>query len=75
MDIQAFITSSTNPEKVSLFIKSLATFLVLFGFDSAVVNEGGGQLTNFLVGVGMVVSAVTSLYGLTRKAYMGRWHA
>ena len=68
------IASSANPENVSLFIKSLATFAVLFGLDSTVVNEGGGYLTNLIVGVGMIVSAGTGLWGLGRKIKLGRWN-
>jgi len=75
MNIKQLLTSSASPENISLFVKSLATFAVLFGLDSTIVNEGGGYLTNLLVGIGMVVSAGTGLWGLGRKVRFGRWSA
>lgn len=73
--IKTFFTSSTSPEKVSLTIKSLAAFLVIFGFDNAVLSDVGNQAATFVAGVGMVISALTTLYGLSRKVYIGRWSA
>jgi len=75
MNIKSLLTSSADPETISLFVKSLCTFAVLFGLDSTVVNEGGGYLMNLLVGIGMVVSAGTGLWGLGRKIKLGRWSA
>lgn len=73
--LKQLITSSTSPESVSLTVKSLVTLAVLFGFDSAVVNDAGGYLTNLLVAIGMIVSALTGLYGIGRKIKLGRWSA
>jgi len=75
MNIPSIFRSASDPESVSLFVKSLITFAVLFGFDSAVVNEAGGYLTNLILAVGMIVSAVTGLVGLFRKVKLGRWSA
>lgn len=67
--------SSANPENVSLFIKSVVALAVLFGFDQAVINSVQSELANLCVGIGMVVSSVTALYGLYRKVKLGRWSA
>ena len=75
MNIQSLIRSSSNPETVSLFVKSVATFAVLFGLDTTVVNDAGGYLTNLIVGLGMFISACTGLYGIGRKIVLGRWSA
>lgn len=73
--IKQFLTSSDSPEKVSLTIKSLAAFLILFGFDNAVLNDFGSNAASLVAGLGMVISSATALYGLFRKARLGRWSA
>ena len=73
--IKSLVMSSADPESVSLFVKSVATFVVLFGLDASVVNEGGGYLTNLIVAIGMAVSSVTGLWGLIRKVKLGQWSA
>jgi len=75
MNWKSIITSSTDPNTISLFVKSLATFAILFGIDNTVVNEASGQLTNLLLGTGMVFTALTGLYGLIRKVKFGQWSA
>lgn len=75
MNIPTILRSASDPESVSLFLKSLVTFAVLFGLDTTVVNEAGGYLTNLIVAVGMGVSAVAGLWGLVRKVKLGRWSA
>lgn len=67
--------SSADPESVSMFVKSLAAFAVLFGLDSVVVNEAGGYLTNLIFAGGMIISAGTGLWGLIRKVKLGKWSA
>lgn len=74
-NIPAIIRSASDPESVSMFVKSLVSLLLLAGLDQAVVNEGGGYLTNLIVGLGMLASSATGLYGLFRKAKLGRWNA
>ena len=73
MNINALIRSSSDPAKVSMFVKSLVAFGVLFGLDSTVLNAAGGDLVNFIVGWGMVASAGTGLWGIGRKIANGRW--
>ena len=73
--LNALIRSSSNPENISLFIKSLATFALLSGFDSVVVSESSSYAANFITGLGMLASSITGLYGLYRKARFGRWSA
>lgn len=75
MNIKQLMMSSADPESVSLFVKSLISFALLFGLDSTVVNEAGGFVINLIVGIGMVVSAGTGLWGLGRKVKLGRWSA
>lgn len=75
MNLNSLIASSTDPKKVSLTIKSIAAFVVLFGLDSVIVNQAADQLTNLIAGIGMTISAASALYGLARKAYLGRWSA
>lgn len=62
-----FVMSSQDRNKLSLTIKSLATFLVLFGVDSAVIDEGVNQIVSLTVAVGMLMSAGMSAYGFVRK--------
>lgn len=73
--ISWLVTSSQNPENYSLFVKSLVTLAVLFGLDQTVVGEAGNLLTNTLVAVGMLISSITGIIGLFRKAKLGRWSA
>ena len=75
MNIKSLITSSADPEKISLTVKSLLTLAVLFGLDSTIVNEAGGYITNLIVGVAMVISAGTGLWGIGRKIKLGKWSA
>lgn len=73
--INWFITSSSDNERLSLTIKSIATIAVLFGVDSVITNEGSGYIVTIITSVGTLISAVTGLYGLGRKVYLGRWSA
>lgn len=74
MDIKSLIASSADPEKVSLFIKSIVVLAILFGIDTTVANQAGGYLTSLVIGIGMVISAGTALWGLVRKIKLGRWN-
>ena len=71
--IPAIIRSSTDPEKVSLFIKSLAALFVLAGVDSRFVADIEGNVTNLLVALGQLITAATALWGAIRKVQFGRW--
>ncbi len=66
-----FIFSSQpgNGEKLSLTLKSIAAFGVLFGLDQSVVDEGVASLTATVVGLGMALSALSGVYGFVRKLY------
>lgn len=67
------ITSSANPENVSLFIKSAVVLGALFGLDSTVISQAGNEVVHLIALLGMVVSSVTALVGLIRKLQLGRW--
>lgn len=73
--IDWFITSSEDPTKVSLFIKSLASFAILFGLDSTVVSQAGNAVVSLITSLGVVVSAIAALWGLIRKFKNGQWSA
>lgn len=73
--IDWFVTSSADPEKVSLTLKSLAAIVVFFGVDSSVTNQGVGYLVTIISSVGMLISAATGIWGLTRKLMIGQWSA
>ena len=73
--IKSLITSSANPENVSLFVKSLGTLLVLWGLDATVVSQAGNQIVSIVTAIGMLISAGTGLWGLLRKYQLGRWNA
>lgn len=75
MNIPSLIRSSTDPESVSLFVKSIVALAILFGVDTTIVNEAGGFLSNLIVGIGMVATAITGIWGLFRKMNLGRWSA
>lgn len=64
-----FVKSSADPSKLSLTLKSLVVFAVMFGVDSSVADEGAGHLVNLIVAIGMLVSASTGAYGFGRKIY------
>lgn len=64
------VKSSANPENISLFIKGLAGFGVLFGVDSAVIVQFGNELAHLVAIAAMAVASVISLYGLVRKIYI-----
>ncbi len=75
MNIPSILRSASNPENVSLFIKSLVTFAILFGFDQTIADQVGNYLADIVIALGMIVSAITGIYGLARKAKLGRWSA
>lgn len=62
-----FVVSSQNPQKLSLTLKSLAAFAVLFGVDSAIVDEGIGHFVNLIASLGMLATTITAIYGFVRK--------
>lgn len=73
--IPAIIRSAQDPEKISLFVKSIAVILALAGFDKAVVDEAGNQIASLAVHVVQLAATITALYGLFRKMRLGRWSA
>lgn len=73
--IQWLITSSEDPNKISMTMKSIAAFAVLFGLDTTVVNDAQNNLVSIITALGMLVSAGTALWGLGRKIKNGQWRA
>ena len=65
-----FIKSSADPSKLSLTLKSLAGFAILFGVDGVLVNEGVGHIMLFATALGQILSAGLALYGFGRKIYL-----
>ena len=65
------VYSSSNPEKISLTLKGLVPFAVLFGFvDSGALEAINNAVVNLLVQAGSFVTAGATLYGAVRKVYL-----
>lgn len=62
-----FVKSSIDPSKLSLTLKSLTVFAVLFGIDGTIADEGAGHIVNLVVALGMLASAGSGAYGFVRK--------
>lgn len=73
--MEKLLMSSKDPAKISMFIKSLAVFAVLFGVDQTVVDALQVELFNLVTAVGMLIAAGTGVWGLVRKVQLGRWSA
>ena len=73
--MEKLLISSKDPAKISMFIKSLAVFAVLFGVDQTVVDALQVELFNLVTAVGMLIAAGTGVWGLVRKVQLGRWSA
>lgn len=73
--INWLIASSEDPNKVSLFIKSLVTFAVLFGVDATFADTAAGYLISIISATGMGIAAVMGIWGLFRKVKNGQWSA
>lgn len=71
--IQWFLYSSADPTKISLTLKAGASFLVLFGLGKYVTTADANTLvesiTNIVVLLAQIVSAVATAYGLVRKIF------
>lgn len=74
MKIPKWFTSSVDPEKISLFFKSVAVLLALFGLDHAIINDLSNQLTSLTVSILQIIATCTAIWGITRKVTTGRWH-
>ena len=69
------MTSSASPENISLTIKSLATFAILFGADSTIVTQISNDLLSFIMKLLEVIALGYSIWGGVRKIKLGRWSA
>lgn len=61
------VQSSADPAKLSLTVRGFIPFLLLFGVDQQVLDEGSSVLVATIVGLGMVASGAVGAYGLVRK--------
>lgn len=75
MNIPTWLTSSANPENISLLVKGLATLLILIGADAAVVSQLQSDLLSLIVKAVEVAALVASVWGGMRKVQLGRWSA
>ena len=73
--IRWFVTSSQNKNNYSLFIKSVAGLLIVFGVDSATVNDGVGTITNMIEVFSALLLSANAFWGLVRKIVNSRWSA
>ena len=72
---QKLITSSANSENISLLLKGLATFVVIFGADATIVSQLNSDLMSIVTKIFEVVALGYSVWGGARKIRLGRWSA
>ena len=65
---QWFVYSSKNPQLVSLTVKGLVPMLLLLGIDAT--GELEGAIEDTVMGIGLTLSALATLYGLVRKIWL-----
>lgn len=75
MNIKKLLTSSASPENISLFVKGLATLLVLIGADAVLVNQLNNEVISLLTKTLEVIALGYSIWGAGRKIRLGRWSA
>lgn len=80
MNIQKLLASSSDPKKLSMTIKAVLlalvpVFIVVTGMQEADVLGFIDQIVDVVFYGSALVSAFMGLYGLARKAYLGRWSA
>ena len=73
--IKWFVTSSVDKKNYSLFIKSIAGLLIVFGVDSVTVNDFVGTTTNFFEVISAGFFVIIAFLGLVRKVVNSRWSA
>ena len=73
MNIPTWLMSSANPKNISLLVRSLATFAVLFGADATVVTQIDNDLVSLIAKVLEVVALGYAVWGGGRKIILGRW--
>lgn len=74
------VTSSADPSKLALTVKGLlmavAPLLILaFGINDVDYGATVNAIVSLIVGGGGIISAVVTLYGLSRKITLGKWSA
>ena len=72
---QKLITSSANSENISLLLKGLTTFMVIFGADATIVSQLNSDLMSIVTKILEIVALGYSVWGGARKIYLGRWSA
>ena len=73
--LKQLVTSSADPESISLLIKSAATFLILFGADATVVTQISNDSMSLVMKVLEVIALGYAVWGGARKVKLGRWSA
>lgn len=63
------VKSSANKEKLSATLKNLVPLLLLLGVDQANISVLQEGVVGLVVGVGMVVTALGTLWALARKVW------
>lgn len=80
MNLPSFLASSKDPAKLGLtvrgFLISIVPLIMLVtGLAETEVNSAIDAVVLITVAGASVVGAVQMLFGLARKAYLGRWSA
>lgn len=65
------VWSSVNKNKISLTLKGLVPFLVLWGLaDSATFTQAIGNIGNIIGLTAQIATGAVTIYGLVRKIYV-----
>ena len=76
--MKSLITSSADPQKISLTIKGLLTtlipvILVVTGMAEADITQAIDSIGTLVFAVASAIAAGQVLFGLGRKIYLKRW--
>jgi len=80
MTLQKFLTSSANPNEVSLTIRSLLVavvpiMMIVTGLPEADIQPIVDTVVDIVYLAASLLAAIGTCYGLLRKLYHKRWSA
>ena len=64
---QWFVYSSANPQVISLTLKGLIPFLLIFGIEQSDAEALSDTLSQTIINIGLIASGVLTMLGLVRK--------
>ena len=59
--------SSANPQVISLTLKGLIPFLLIFGIEQSDAEALSDTLSQTIINIGLIASGVLTMLGLVRK--------